>query len=333
MIGIMFLWFYPLLLILVATFAMRWSVAPLAITLAGILLVVAASVALGSALRSLSGRVSHPAVLVAPVLAGPMVAGWAGVASTPFRVALAAWQDGRSSYYLLYLGTWIATLAYVMKVPWDQLTHWGRERLVARRRASVPAPDAAKDGAPAKAGQEPPGTAGAERGARLADLRIEEYRYYLEEQRQLWLSGKEWALTTVRLLLTANGGAVVAVLALVGALAKGGKFPFSVAAAGWGLAAFCAGVLLSTVAAGISTIYFSMLWRALPTTENVERRTTELLLEEAVTLEPFSRNHNLRAAAERYLIWSMASASLSAVCFVAGAGLVASAFFGGIAAT
>lgn len=95
------------------------------------------------------------------------------------------------------------------------------------------------------------------RGARLADLRVEEYRYYLEEQRQLWLSDKEWALTTVRLLLTANGGAVIAVLALIGAIAKNGKFPFSVAGTAWGLGAFCVGVVLSTVSAGISTIYFS----------------------------------------------------------------------------
>ena len=351
-IVVMLLWLFPLLWLLQATFPMQWGGWPLLIIGSSILLLAVVSAALGSMLRWLSAATTNIAVLVGAMMAGPMFAGWAAAASPELRVALTHWSDGRATYYLLYFGTWLATLAYMMKIPWDRVTEIGRDWLRDRYPLGAPAGETgrgvAEEGPTGGPDASPPdpeadsrhggapwstffGGSATEKealGARLAELRIEEYRYYLEEQRHLWLSGKEWALTTVRLLLTANGGAVVAALALIGAISKDGRFPFPVAPAGWGLGFFCAGVVLATLAAGISTIYFSMLWRALPSTENVERRTTQLLIQEGTALEPFQRNQRLRTRAWRYMLASMVTASLSAVCFVAGAGLLATAFFG-----
>ena len=166
----------------------------------------------------------------------------------------------------------------------------------------------------------------AARNAALDQLRIEQFKYYLEEQRELWLSGREWAIMTVRLLLTANGGAVVALLALLGALAKANTFDAALGKAMLGLVSFGLGVLAATVSAGASTFYFANLWRAFPRTEHVEKRVTELIVMQSEAVSPFNRDDSLRKKSETYLAWSVSAALASALLFVCGALLTARAF-------
>lgn len=163
-------------------------------------------------------------------------------------------------------------------------------------------------------------------GPALAELRMETFRYFLEEQRQLWQSGRDWAEVTVRLLLAGNGGAIIAVLGLMGALAKTGGFPSFGPALISTTKIFAWGVAFATLAAAFGTIYFALLWRALPSTDLLEAEMVRLSGGDEGDEHPFSRDMLKRELAFAFYVLSLLAAVASLSMLMTGAYAAANAF-------
>lgn len=96
----------------------------------GLIVMVTSSVLIGGFLRRMAQYTDKLVLLTVAVLSAPLIAGLSGAASEDLRRALGDLPDdlGQASAYAAYFGTWLVTLTYMMKVPWDRATEIIRDR-------------------------------------------------------------------------------------------------------------------------------------------------------------------------------------------------------------